>query len=121
MEQREHDERPWGHYTVLEDAPDHKVKTITVLPGKRLSYQRHQHRAEHWFVVRGVGLATLDGSEIAVGAGSTIDVARESAHRMENTGDSDLVFIEVQHGRSFEEADIVRLEDDFGRVGPSER
>lgn len=112
----EHDERPWGHYTVLEDAQDHKVKTITVAPGKRLSYQRHQHRAEHWFVVRGVGLVTLDGTEIAVGAGSTVDVPMEAAHRMENTGTSDLVFIEVQHGRSFEETDIVRLEDDFGRV-----
>lgn len=117
MDQREHDERPWGHYTVLEDAKDHKVKTITVAPGKRLSYQRHQHRAEHWFVVRGVGLVTLDGEAIAVEAGSTIDVPMGSAHRIENTGDSDLVFIEVQHGRSFEESDIVRLEDDFGRAG----
>ncbi|MGB9112249.1 MAG: phosphomannose isomerase type II C-terminal cupin domain [Acidimicrobiales bacterium] len=121
MEQREHDERPWGHYTVVEDAPDHKVKTISVFPGKRLSYQRHQHRAEHWFVVRGVGLVTLDGNEIPVGAASAIDVPMGAAHRMENTGDSDLVFIEVQHGRSFEEDDIVRLEDDFGRVASSER
>jgi mannose-6-phosphate isomerase len=121
MEQREHDERPWGHYTVLEDAPDHKVKTITVSPHKRLSYQRHQHRAEHWFVVRGTGLVTLDGKEIPVEAASTIDVPMESAHRIENTGDSDLVFIEVQHGRSFAEDDIIRLDDDFGRVGSSER
>jgi mannose-6-phosphate isomerase len=115
MDQREHDERPWGHYTVLADEVDHKVKTITVAPGKRLSYQRHQHRAEHWFVVRGVGLATLEGKEIAVEAGSTIDVPMESAHRIENTGSADLIFIEVQHGRSFDEGDIVRLQDDFGR------
>jgi mannose-6-phosphate isomerase len=117
MDQREHDARPWGHYTVVEDAADHKVKTITVFPGKRLSYQRHQHRAEHWFVVRGVGLVTLDGRGIAVEAGSTIDVPIGTAHRIENTGNADLVFIEVQHGRSFDEDDIVRLEDDFGRVG----
>ncbi|MGA8295493.1 MAG: phosphomannose isomerase type II C-terminal cupin domain [Acidimicrobiales bacterium] len=117
MDQREHDERPWGSYTVLQDAPGHKVKTITVSPGKRLSYQRHQHRAEHWFVVRGEGLVTLDGKEIVVEAGSTIDIPMESAHRMENTGSSELVFIEVQHGRSFAEDDIVRLEDDFGRAG----
>jgi mannose-6-phosphate isomerase len=118
--EREHDERPWGNYTVLEDAADHKVKAITVSPGRRLSYQRHQHRAEHWFVVRGVGLVTLDGRDIAVEAGSTIDVPMQSAHRIENTGDCDLVFIEVQHGRSFDESDIVRLEDDFGRVSPTE-
>ena len=115
MDPREHDERPWGHYTVVEDAADHKVKTITVFPGKRLSYQRHQHRAEHWFVVRGIGLATLDGKEIDVEAGSTIDVPMGAAHRMGNTGTTDLVFIEVQHGRSFGEDDIERLEDDFGR------
>ena len=47
MEAREHDERPWGSYTVLEDAADHKVKTLLVYPGKRLSYQRHRHRGEH--------------------------------------------------------------------------
>lgn len=117
MDQREHDERPWGHYTVLEDAADHKVKTITVSPAKRLSYQRHQHRAEHWFIVKGVGLVTLEGEQIAVAAGSTIEVPMRAAHRIENTGESDLVFIEVQHGRSFDESDIVRLEDDFGRLG----
>jgi mannose-6-phosphate isomerase len=115
MDPREHDERPWGHYTVVEDAADHKVKTITVAPGKRFSYQRHQHRAEHWFVVRGVGLATLDGKEIFVEAGSALDVPIGAAHRMANTGTTDLVFIEVQRGRSFGEDDIERLQDDFGR------
>ena len=60
---REHDERPWGHYTVLDDAAgDHKVKRITVHPGKRLSYQRHSQRSEHWFVVSGTAVVTLDGS-----------------------------------------------------------
>ena len=57
-----------GHYTVLEDAADHKVKTLLVYPGKRLSYQRHRHRGEHWFVVRGTGKVTLDGVEVAVRA-----------------------------------------------------
>lgn len=117
MTSLEHDERPWGSYTVLSDAEDHKVKEITVLPGKRLSYQRHFKRAEHWFVVRGHGVATLDGREIPVGPGSVVDVAREQAHRMANTGTSDLLFVEVQHGEYFGEDDIVRLEDDFGRSG----
>lgn len=100
----------------MEDAADHKVKTITVSPGRRLSYQRHQHRAEHWFVVRGVGLVTLDGKEITVEAGSTIDIPMQSAHRVSNTGTEELLLIEVQHGRSFAEDDIERLEDDFGRA-----
>lgn len=114
---REHDERPWGSYTVLDDsAPDHKVKRIVVRPGKRLSYQRHARRAEHWFVVRGRGKVTLDQRELAVGPGSAVDVPLGAAHRIENTGDEDLVFIEVQQGDYFGEDDIVRLEDDFGRA-----
>ena len=116
MEPREHVERPWGNYTVLEDAADHKVKTILVYPGKRLSYQRHVHRAEHWFVLRGTGRVTLDGVETSVGPGSAVDIGVGTAHRIENTGAVDLVFVEVQRGDSFAEDDIVRLEDDFGRA-----
>ena len=114
---REYDERPWGSYTVLDDAPDHKVKRIEVSPGKRLSYQRHSRRAEHWFVVQGVGTVTLDGKKVSVAAGTAIDIPTGAAHRIENPGDGPLVFIEVQHGDYFGEDDIVRLEDDFGRAG----
>jgi mannose-6-phosphate isomerase len=116
MEAHEHDDRPWGSYTVLEDGPDHKVKRIEVLPGKRLSYQRHQRRAEHWFVVKGDALVTLDGKEFPVGMNTAIDVPRGSAHRIANAGPDLLVVIEVQHGEYFGEDDIERLEDDFGRV-----
>jgi mannose-6-phosphate isomerase len=115
--EREYDERPWGNYTVLDDdAPDHKVKRIVVHPGKRLSYQRHAQRAEHWFVVSGIAKVTLDGTDVELGPGQSIDIPREGAHRVANEGDADLVFIEVQHGTYFGEDDIVRLEDDFGRV-----
>jgi mannose-6-phosphate isomerase len=110
-------ERPWGRYDVLADEPDFKAKTITVLAGKRLSYQRHARRSEHWFVVKGRGVVTLDGSTVDVRAGVAVDVPVGVAHRIENTGDSDLVFVEVQHGEYFGEDDIVRLEDDYGRTG----
>ena len=113
----ERDERPWGAYEVLEDAPTHKVKRIEVAPGKRLSYQRHQHRAEHWFVVAGTADVTLDGATHRLVAGQAIDIPRQAAHRIANAGDETLVFIEVQHGESFAEDDIERLEDDFGRTG----
>ncbi|HUO49012.1 MAG TPA: phosphomannose isomerase type II C-terminal cupin domain [Acidimicrobiales bacterium] len=115
--EREYDERPWGNYTVLDDeAPDHKIKRIVVHPGKRLSYQRHAQRAEHWFVVSGSAKVTLDGREVVLGPGESIDIPRQGAHRIANEGEADLVFIEVQHGSYFGEDDIVRLEDDFGRV-----
>jgi mannose-6-phosphate isomerase len=110
-----HESRPWGGFTVLDDAPDHKVKRLVVHAGHRLSYQRHTHRAEHWFVIRGSGYVTLDGINLPVEAGTAIDVPRGAAHRITNTGDADLVFVEVQHGDSFGEEDIERLEDDYGR------
>ena len=113
---REFDQRPWGTYEVLEEAPSFKVKRIEVWPGKRLSYQKHAQRAEHWVVVGGTARVTLDGQEITVRTGEAIDIPLGAAHRVENPGDDKLVFIEVQRGNYLGEDDIVRLEDDFGRA-----
>jgi len=114
---REFDRRPWGTYTVLEEGPNFKVKRIEVLPGKRLSYQKHSQRAEHWFVVAGTAKVTLDDKDIEVRAGEAIDIPIGAAHRVENPGHEDLIFIEVQRGTYLGEDDIVRLQDDFGRAG----
>jgi mannose-6-phosphate isomerase len=113
----ERDVRPWGSYEVLVDAPDHKVKQLVVLPGKRLSYQKHARRSEHWFIVRGQGVVTLNDQTREVGPGVAVDIEQGASHRIENTGTTDLVFVEVQHGEYFGEDDIIRFEDDFGRVG----
>jgi mannose-6-phosphate isomerase len=112
---REFDRRPWGSYTVLEEDRGFKVKRIEVLPGKRLSYQKHAQRAEHWFVVEGTAKVTLDDEEITVRAGEAIDIPIGAAHRVENPGEENLVFIEVQRGSYLGEDDIVRLHDDYGR------
>lgn len=110
------DRRPWGTFTVLDEGENFKVKRIEVLPGKRLSYQKHAQRAEHWFVVQGTARVTLDDREINVSSGEAIDIAVGSAHRVENPGEELLVFIEVQRGAYLGEDDIVRLQDDFGRT-----
>ncbi len=111
------DQRPWGSFTVLDDAEDYKVKKLEVLPGKRLSYQRHSRRSEHWFVVRGIAKVTLNGNEILVKAGESLDVPCGYAHRIENPDASELlILIETQTGDYFGEDDIERLEDDFGRA-----
>lgn len=110
------DRRPWGTFTVLDEGDGFKVKRIEVLPGKRLSYQKHAQRAEHWVVVKGTAKVTLDDSDIIVEAGQHIDIAVGSAHRVENPGEETLVFIEVQRGGYLGEDDIVRLQDDFGRA-----
>lgn len=109
------DQRPWGSFTVLDEGENFKVKRIEVLPGKRLSYQKHAQRAEHWFVVQGTAKVTLDDREITVSTGEAIDIGIGSAHRVENPGEDLLVFIEVQRGKYLGEDDIVRLQDDFGR------
>ena len=110
------DRRPWGAFTVLDEGDNFKVKRIEVLPGKRLSYQKHSQRAEHWFVVQGTAKVTLDDRDHIVSAGEAIDIDIGSAHRVENPGDDLLVFIEVQRGNYLGEDDIVRLHDDFGRA-----
>ena len=111
------EQRPWGSFTILDEAENYKVKRIEVLPGKRLSYQRHGKRAEHWFVVQGTAKVTLNGSEILVRAGESVDIPVGTAHRVENPHDAEtLVFIEAQTGTYFGEDDIERLEYDFGRV-----
>jgi mannose-6-phosphate isomerase len=117
LKPREFDRRPWGTYEVLDEGDLFKVKRIEVLSGKRLSYQKHSKRAEHWFVVAGEAKVTLDDCDIKVPAGEAIDIPIGSAHRVENEGSETLVFIEVQRGSYLGEDDIVRLQDDFGRVG----
>ena len=112
---RESDERPWGRYIVLDEGQNYKTKRIEVFPGKRLSYQRHARRAEHWFVTRGTAKVTLNGREILVKTGESIDIAVGDKHRVENPDSEPLVFIEVQTGEYFGEDDIERLDDDFGR------
>jgi mannose-6-phosphate isomerase-like protein (cupin superfamily) len=110
------DRRPWGSFTVLDEGDNFKVKRIEVLPGKRLSYQKHSQRAEHWVVVHGAAKVTLDGQDVIRNVGEAVDIAVGVAHRVENPGDELLVFIEVQRGAYLGEDDIVRLQDDFGRV-----
>lgn len=111
-----YDERPWGNYTILDEGEGFKVKRIEVLPEKRLSYQKHHRRSEHWYVVQGTAKVTLDGVDIIKNAGEAIDIPVETAHRVENPGTEKMIFIEVQTGDYFGEDDIVRIEDDFGRA-----
>ena len=110
-----YDERPWGSFTILDEGEGWKVKRIEVLPGKRLSYQKHARRSEHWFVVQGAAKVTLDGEEIILKTGETADIPIGTAHRVENPGAAVTVFIEIQRGDYLGEDDIERLEDDFGR------
>jgi mannose-6-phosphate isomerase len=116
LENMSDENRPWGYFQVLEESASHKVKRIVVNPGKRLSLQRHHHRAEHWYAVEGKGLATIDGKDVVLTKGNAIDIARGVLHRVAALSSEPFVFIEIQTGEYFGEDDIERIEDDFGRI-----
>jgi mannose-6-phosphate isomerase len=105
---------------VLDEGDNFKFKRIEVLPGKRLSYQKHSQRAEHWAVVQGTATVTLMIRRSSCLQGEALDVPVGSAHRVENPGNETLIFIEVQRGSYLGEDDIVRLQDDFGPAGQSD-
>ena len=110
------DHRPWGYYQILSDEATHKVKRIVVYPGKRLSLQLHKRRSEHWHIVDGEALVTVNEKKITLTCGGSVDIPKEALHRVENIGQRDLSFIEIQRGDYFGEDDIERIEDDFGRI-----
>lgn len=108
--------RPWGYYIILSDETDHKVKRIIVKPQKRLSLQLHHKRSEHWYIVSGTAEVTLGDRIVSLQGGDAVDIPVETAHRVFNPGNGDLALIEIQTGSYFGEDDIVRFEDDFGRI-----
>jgi len=108
--------RPWGSYTVLEDAGDCKVKRLVVKPGEVLSLQKHSRRSEHWTVVQGTAKVRVGDAEFLLQQGESTHIPKESLHRLENPGSEDIALIEVQTGDYFGEDDIVRLEDRYGRI-----
>ena len=108
-------ERPWGNYFKFYQESGVWVKRVEVKPGGRLSLQKHNKRTEKWNVVRGEGLAVVEDKEIPVKTGSIVDVPCGAVHRIGNTGDQSLVFIEVATGDDLSEDDIVRMQDDYAR------
>ena len=108
--------KPWGNYRVLHREPNIQVKRIEVDPGLRFSLQKHLKRSEKWIVLAGRGSATVGNKIVAVEPGAVLEIACGQKHRLHNTGKVPLVLVEVQFGDYLEEDDIVRFEDDFGRV-----
>ncbi len=109
-------EKPWGTYEVLHRGEGFQIKRIEVMPGMRLSLQRHSKRSEKWILTQGTGVVTLGDKSISVERGSVIDIPVQAVHRIHNTGHEMLIFIEVQLGDYLGEDDIVRIEDDYKRA-----
>jgi mannose-6-phosphate isomerase-like protein (cupin superfamily) len=111
----EESERPWGKYQKFYQEDGVWVKRVEVRPKGRLSLQKHQHRSEKWVFVSGQGLAFIDNKEIPVGPGVVLDIPLGAVHRIGNSGEVNLVFIEVACGKYLAEDDIIRIQDDYSR------
>jgi mannose-1-phosphate guanylyltransferase len=108
--------RPWGTYTILEDSPKYKIKRIEVMPGKRLSLQKHFHRNEHWIIVSGTATVTVENKTFILRANESTYIKMGDIHRLANEGKVPVIMIEAQIGDYLGEDDIVRIEDDFKRL-----
>lgn len=111
--------RPWGSYTILENSERHKIKNIIVLPQKKLSLQLHHHRSEHWVVVKGMACVENDSEKFFLRQGESTFIKAGVKHRLSNPGKVPLEIIEVQLGDYVGEDDIIRFDDEYGRVRQS--
>lgn len=108
--------RPWGHYTVISESENFKIKFINVSPGGALSLQMHNHRSEHWIVLNGTALVTNGDQKFLINTNESTFIPAGHKHRLENPGTIDLVIVEVQCGQYLGEDDIVRFADKYERV-----
>lgn len=109
-------ERPWGWYETVSEVTGNKVKRIRVHPGQQISLQKHLRRAEHWVVVLGTAQVTVGERVLDLVPGQHIDIAVGEVHRLANLTLAPVEIIEVQFGHYLGEDDIVRLQDDYGRI-----
>jgi mannose-6-phosphate isomerase len=114
----EFEAKPWGSFSTLEEGPGYKIKRLVVRPGRRLSLQKHRHRAEHWVVVAGTATIVRGTGYLTLRPRQCIVIPRRAWHRIENRGRRPVVVIEVQHGAYLGEDDIIRKQDDYGRIEP---
>ena len=110
------DYRPWGSFTSIEKQSTWQVKKLEIKPNSSISLQMHNHRSEHWIVVKGTAKVELDEKVLFLNINESIYIPKNSKHRLTNQSDKKLVLIEVQSGNYLGEDDIIRFEDNYGRI-----
>jgi mannose-1-phosphate guanylyltransferase / mannose-6-phosphate isomerase len=108
--------RPWGWFDSLDVGERFKVNRICVRAGASLSLQKHQHRAEHWIVVKGMASVTCGDQTLTVRENQSTYIPLGVAHQLSNMGEDDLEIIEVQSGQYLGDDDIIRLQDQHGQI-----
>mgnify|MGYP001288406904 CR=1 FL=1 len=110
------EERPWGNYHIIAKNLGYQIKEIKVSVNSKLSLQKHQNRAEFWQIIKGNCMVIVDEKEYELEDNDSIYIPKNTLHRIENIGNQELIFIEIQLGKDLKEEDIVRIEDDYGRI-----
>lgn len=110
------DNRPWGNWETIDVGQHHIVKRITIKPQGSVSLQMHNHRSEHWIIVKGIALVTVGNKVKTYSENEHIYIPIQEKHRIANNGPEPLIFIEIQTGDLLDEKDIIRFEDNYGRV-----
>jgi len=108
--------RPWGEYKVLTDEKHYKVKQVTVKTGEKLSLQKHQKRDENWTILNGSARVTIGETQQKANKNDHIHIPANVIHSIENIGEDELVFVEIQTGSYLGEDDIIRYNDRYGRI-----
>ncbi len=107
--------RPWGHFEAIDSGEGFQVKRLTVAPHSSLSLQMHEHRSEHWVVVKGIAQVTRGNDHFELHENESVFIPRRVRHRLANALATPLEVIEVQVGSYLGEDDIVRYEDAYQR------
>lgn len=110
------DTRPWGTWEVLDAGDGFCVKHIKVSPHSMISLQSHNFRSEHWIIIKGQAVVTLDDAKLVKKMNDAVFIPLKTKHRIQNDTDIDVEFIEIQAGDNLDEDDIIRYEDIYGRV-----
>jgi mannose-1-phosphate guanylyltransferase/mannose-1-phosphate guanylyltransferase/mannose-6-phosphate isomerase len=108
--------RPWGYYVSIDSGARFQTKRIVVKPGAKLSLQMHHHRAEHWVVVKGTASVVRGDETLLISENHSTYIPLGTKHSLANAGVIPLEIIEVQSGSYLGEDDIVRYQDDYGRI-----
>lgn len=110
------EDRPWGNYHIIAKNTGYQIKEIKVNKRSKLSLQKHKSRSEFWQIVKGESKITIENNEYYLKEKEHVYIPKNTIHRIENIGKEDLIFIEIQLGEDLNEDDIIRIEDDYGRV-----
>ena len=108
-------QKPWGSYQVLEKGKNYLVKNIIVKSGGKLSLQSHEHRSEHWIIVKGMPTITIDKEIQTLTSNENVFIPKKTKHRLENNTSEELIIIEIQYGNLLQEDDIIRYKDIYNR------